>query len=231
LQGQSVQNQGHPNAQETKTLKNDRKKQRDLRVAELSINLVPEAGRRFSRAGRQAILASELHEAICLCMDKRLFMPTLGLLRSLIDTCVLGIWFLKYAKNEEITDSVAHLSTPEIVKNCFDGTDQSMFDFIFEELQGTKNELYRDVLHPSIHGDALHVGMRLRDQKSTKTWVHECVTRTNVVYVYFLLQVAVKIPPAELENYIAPVRLESIKRMGAMFKEPEWQGMADPLSE
>lgn len=215
----------------TRTLKTDRKKQRDIRVAELSINLVPEAERRYSRAGRQAVLAAELREAICLCMQNRLFMPTLGLLRSLIDTCALGIWLLKYAKDEEIADSVAHLSTPEIVKNCFAGTDQSMFEFIFEQLRGTKNELYRDVLHLSIHGDALHVGMRLRDQKSKKTWVHECVIRTNVVYVYFLSQMAANIPPAELKDYIAPVKVESIKRMGAMFKEPEWRGMADPLSE
>jgi hypothetical protein len=193
-------------------------------VAELSINLVPEAERRSSRSARQAILASELHEAIGLCMEKSLFMPTLALLRSLIDTCVLGIWFLKYAKDEEIVDSVAHLSTPEIVKNCFDARDQVMFDFIFEELEGTRNQLYRDVLHPSIHGDALHVAMRLRDQKSKKTWVHECIIRTNVIYVYFFLQFGIKLPK-ELK-----VNLARVKAMMAMFEGPEWR-MADPLSE
>jgi hypothetical protein len=210
--------------------KDDRKKQRDLRVADLSINLIPEEGRRSSRSASQAILASELHEAISLCLENRLFMPTLALLRSLIDTCVLGIWFLKYAKDDEIVDSVAYLSTPEIIRNNFDTRDQEMFDFIFEEIQGTNNQLYRDVLHPSIHGDALHVAMRLRDQKSTKTWVHRCIVHTNVVYVYFLLQFAGKIPE-ELKNYIDAERVQSIKRMNAMFKEPEWQGMADPLSE
>jgi hypothetical protein len=218
-----------PNTHKKKQTESDRKKQRDLRVAELSINVIPEESRRSSRSASQAILASELHEAVCLCMEKRLFMPTIGLLRSLIDTCVLGIWFLKYAKDEEIVDSVAHLSTPEIVKSCFNARDQAMFDFIFEELEGTTNQLYRDVLHPSIHGDALHVGMRLRDQKSTKTWVHECITRANVVYIYFLLQFGVKIPE-ELKKYINTPRVESIKRMTAMFEQPEWRGMADPLS-
>jgi hypothetical protein len=42
-----------------------------------------------------------------------------ALLRSLIDTCVLAIWFLRYATDEEIRDSVAHLSIPEIVKKRF----------------------------------------------------------------------------------------------------------------
>jgi hypothetical protein len=43
-------------------------------------------------------------------------MPLAALLRSLIDTSVLGIWFLKYAKDEAITESVAHLSTPDLVR-------------------------------------------------------------------------------------------------------------------
>jgi hypothetical protein len=105
----------------------ERKKTRDLRVADLSIKLIPEEDQRASRSAAQAILASELHEAICLCLQNRLFMPTLALLRSLIDTCVLGIWFSKYAKDTEVVDSVAHLSTPEIVEKQFDKPDRAMF--------------------------------------------------------------------------------------------------------
>jgi hypothetical protein len=221
-----------PNTQKKAKVKVDRKKQRDLRVAELSINLIPEENRRSSRAASQAILASELHEAICLCLENNLFMPTFALIRSLIDTCALGIWFLKYAKDEEIIDSVAHLSTPEIVKTCFDARDQVMFGFIFEEIQGTNNQVYRDVLHPSIHGDALHVAMRLRDKKSTKTWVHKCVVNTNAIYIYFFLQFGVdgKLPE-ELNKYMNAARVQSMKRLNAMFEKPEWRGMADPLSE
>jgi len=53
-------------------------------------------------------------------------MPLTALLRSLIDTCVLGIWFLKYAKDEEVADSVAHLSMPEMVKSRFLAEDRML---------------------------------------------------------------------------------------------------------
>jgi hypothetical protein len=59
-----------------------------------------------------------------------------------------------------------------------------MFAFVFEEVRETD---YRDVLHPSIHGDALHIAMRLRDGNSKKMWVHK-----RILYeprpTHFLLQ-------------------------------------------
>ena len=102
------------NTQKSKQV--DRRKRRDQKVADLSISLVPKEDQRSPRSLNQALLAGELHDAVFLCLKDKKLMPLAALLHSLIDTCVLGIWFLKYAKDEEITDSVAHLSTPEIVK-------------------------------------------------------------------------------------------------------------------
>jgi hypothetical protein len=144
----------------------DRKKIRDRKVAALSLDLTPPENQRAIRALNRALLAGELHDAMTLCLKSNLLMPLAALLRSLIDTSVLGIWLLKYATDEAAKDSVAHLSTVEIVQRSFDLEDKTMFAFIFEAVNGTDHEFYRDVLHPSIHGDALHIAMRVRDQES-----------------------------------------------------------------
>ncbi|WP_058186187.1 hypothetical protein [Terracidiphilus gabretensis] len=193
------------------------KKKRDERIADLSINLIPKERRREVRAANQALLASELQEAVRICLENDLLMPTPTLLRSLIDTCVLGVWILKYAKDGEVTDSVAHLNTPALVKEQFKDRDQQMFDFMFEKVKGTENELYRDVLHPSVHGDALHVAMRMRDKESEKAWIHRCIVHTNVVFSYFLLQFKGKLPP-ELNEALTGSGLESVKKMNALLR-------------
>lgn len=140
----------------------ERTKKRDDRVAAMSLHRFPATEQRSVRALNQALVAGELYDVIILCVKNKKFMPLAALLRNLIDTCVLGIWFLKYAKNEEIAERVAHLSTPEMVKSRFVGEDQLAFAFMFQCVKGTDHEFYRDVLHPSIHGDGLHIAMRLR---------------------------------------------------------------------
>jgi hypothetical protein len=110
----------------------DRKSLRDKRVAALSLDLVNPEGRRSTRALTQALLAGELHDAIILCVKADLPMPLASLLRSLIDTAVLGIWLVKYALSEEVAESVASLSTPETIKERFDPEDRKMFAFVFE---------------------------------------------------------------------------------------------------
>lgn len=210
----------------------DRRKKRDQRVAASSITLVPVANQRSARSLNQALLAGELHDATVLCLKERLVMPTAALLRSLIDTCVLGIWFLRYATDEEIRDSVAHLSTPEIVKKRFVNEDQRMFAFVFEEVRGTDHQFYRDVLHPSIHGDALHIAMRLRDDNSRKTWVHKCIFHANHVYTHFLLQLAQSGQvPAHLHEYFKNESTKSLQAMAALLKHPDWQGVDEHLCE
>ncbi len=94
----------------------ERRRKRDTRVAALSISQIPKENQRSTRSLNQALLAGELQDAIILCLKDNKLMPLAALLRSLIDTCVLGIWFLKYAKDEEIIESVAHLSTPDLVR-------------------------------------------------------------------------------------------------------------------
>jgi hypothetical protein len=138
-----------------------RKATRDKRVAALSLDLVPPENRRVTRILAQAQLAGELHDAIFLCLKDGLAMPLAALLRSLMDTAVLGICLVKYASDDEAAGSVAELSTSKLVRTRFtDNEDLRMFLFIFEPVQGTDHEFYRDVLHPSIHGDALHLAMR-----------------------------------------------------------------------
>jgi hypothetical protein len=57
-------------------------------------------------------------------------MPTAALLRSLIDTCVLGIWLLRYAKDGEVPDSVAHVRTSEIASKALTIVDLQSPDWV-----------------------------------------------------------------------------------------------------
>jgi hypothetical protein len=210
----------------------DRKRERDRRIASLSLDLIPQENKRATRSLNQALLAGELHDAIFLCLKESQNMPTAALLRSLIDTCVLGIWLLRYAKDEEVSDSVAHLSTPEIVKNVFVGKDQKMFAFVFEEVKGTDHQFYRDVLHPSIHGDALHIAMRLRDEKSRRAWVHKIIFHANHVYVHFILQFAESgLVPAQMHEYFKSESLKSLQMMTTLLNHPDWRGTDERLFE
>ena len=209
-----------------------RKKNRDRRIAALSLDLVPAENQRAIRALNQALLAGELHDAMALCLESNLLMPLAALLRSLIDTSVLGIWLLKYATDEEVRDSVAHLSAVDLVQRSFGQEDRPMFAFIFQPVKGTDHEFYRDVLHPSIHGDALHIAMRVRDQASKRTWVHKCLFHANHVYVHMLLQFAKsgKVPQ-EFKGYIRAESAKAIRVMTALLEHPDWKGTDEQLSE
>jgi hypothetical protein len=59
-----------------RSARSDRKKQRDKRVAALSLDLVPQKNQWTTRIATQVLLADELHEAIILCLKA-------GLLRHL----------------------------------------------------------------------------------------------------------------------------------------------------
>ena len=158
-------------------------------------------------------------------------MPTAALLRSLIDASVLGIWLLKYARAEDVSDSVAHLSTPELVKGVFTGKDQSMFAFVFEEVQGTDHQFYRDVLHPSIHGDMLHIAMRVRDEKSERNWVHKVIFHAYDVYVHFMLQFEeAGLVPLQERQYFENERQKSRQMMTALLNHPAWKDTDERLS-
>lgn len=208
----------------------ERKKKRDDRVAAISLHRVPQTEQRYVRALNQALVAGELYDVVLLCANASKFMPLAALLRSLIDTCVLGIWFLKYANDVEIAGSVAHLSIPEMVKMRFISKDQNAFAFMFEPVKGTDHEFYRDVLHPSIHGDGLHIAMRLRDDEATKTWVHKCLFHSSQVYIHLTLQFAESgLVPANLHDYFQKESLKSLQNMEALLKHPMWQGTSEQL--
>jgi hypothetical protein len=81
---------------------NIKKKLRDKRIAAMSIDRVPLEDQRATRAATQVLLARELHQAITVCLTEGLLMPVASLLRSLIDTSVLGIWFVKYGPKDQI---------------------------------------------------------------------------------------------------------------------------------
>lgn len=210
----------------------DRKSLRDKRIAALSLDLVAPDQRRSSRALTQALLAGELHDAIILCAKADLPMPLASLLRSLIDTAVLGIWLAKYARSEEVAESVASLSTPEIIQQQFDPDDQKMFAFVFEQVKDTDHQFYRDVLHPAIHGDALHLAMRIRDEASIKSWILKCVFHAHHVYCHFLLQFAKSgTVPEEYRVHIQAEGAQSILAMGALLRDPRWRGAEQQLWE
>ena len=183
------------------------------------------------RALNQAVLAGQLHDAIFVCLKSNLLMPLAALLRSLIDTAVLGIWVLKYATDQEVGESVAHLSTIEMVQR-FDQEDLPMFAFIFQPVKDTDHEFYRDVLHPSIHGDALHIAIRIRDEPSRRVWVHKCLFHSNQVYVHMLLVFAKsgKIPK-QWHDSIRDNSLAAIQMMDALLQHPDWRGTSEQLSE
>jgi hypothetical protein len=210
----------------------DRKSLRDKRVAALSLDLVNPEGRRSTRALTQALLAGELHDAIILCVKADLPMPLASLLRSLIDTAVLGIWLVKYALSEEVAESVASLSTPETIKERFDPEDRKMFAFVFEPVKGTDHQFYRDVLHPAIHGDALHLAMRTRDEPSTKAWILKCSFHANRVYCHFLLEFARSgVVPETYRAYIRAESEQSIRAMTSLLKDPRFRVAEEQLHE
>lgn len=89
-----------------------------------------------------------------------------------------------------------------------------MFAFVLEEVKDNDHQFYRDVLHPSIHGDAMHISMRLRDEKSRRTWVHKVIFHTNHVYVRFMLQFAESgLVPAQMHEYFKNESLKSLLMM------------------
>jgi hypothetical protein len=184
------------------------------------------------RALNQALLAGELHDAMMLCLKSNLSMPLAALLRSLIDTTALGIWLLKYATDQEVKDSVAHLSTVEMIQRSFDQEDMPMFAFIFEPVKGTDHEFYRDVLHSSIHGDALHISMRVRHEASRRTWVYKCMFHAKHVYVHMLLQFAKsgKVPQ-EFQDYIREETVKAVRFMATLLEHPDWKSTDEQLSE
>jgi hypothetical protein len=204
-------------------------KNRDLRIAAMSLHLAPEAMQRSSRVLTQLSLAEELHDAVGLCFENRLFMPTFALLRSLTDTHALGIWFLTYATEEEARDSVAHLSTPAIVQSCFIDIDRAVFDFIFEKVSGTENEIYRDVLHPSIHGDAMHITMRARDSEAGRVWTNKCVFHSHALYLHFLSELAKSqhgFP--DFHGYAKSEAIRSGETMNAVLTAAPWLETDEP---
>jgi hypothetical protein len=153
------------------------------------------------------------------------------LLRSLIDTTVLAIWIAKYASEEAVADSVAHLSTTEIWERHFDASDKNAFAFLYEPIKGTDHLFYRDVLHPSTHGDSMHIIMRIRDEGSSKTWVRKCCIHTHAIYCHFLF-VCVRLQMIP-EEYVETIRLESaqsLHRMKDFLTAPQWKEVEAQLS-
>ena len=100
---------GRMNQNSPGSARSDRKKKRDKRVAALSLHLGPLENRRTTRIATQELRADELHEAISLCLKEGLLMSIASLLRSMIDTTVRGLWFLKYSPEDRVTESVSDL--------------------------------------------------------------------------------------------------------------------------
>jgi len=209
----------------------NKKKLRDKRIAAMSIDRVPLEDQRATRAATQVLLARELHQAIAVCLSEGLLMPVASLLRSLIDTSVLGIWFVKYAPKDQIAESVADLSTAELIKHRFDDEDKKTFAFVFQRVKDTDHHFYSDVLHPSVHGDAIHLAMRTRDEASRKAWVFNCSFQADNVYCHLLLQFAKsgKVPDYMQEDVKADAA-KCIRRQRALIEHPQWKGTEEYLS-
>ncbi|HEY4048289.1 MAG TPA: hypothetical protein VGM27_15610 [Acidobacteriaceae bacterium] len=159
----------------------------DARIAALSLDLIPREDRRWTRALLQFSLASDVHKAIHLCLREDLTMPLAALLRSLIDTSVLGIWLVKYADDKEAQESVEDKKTLEI-EQIFNTEDRQVFAFLYEPVKDTENQFYRDVLHPSVHGDAFHLAMRTRNEAAKRAWSMKCQNGADQIYKHFLIR-------------------------------------------
>jgi len=211
--------------------RSDRKKQRDKRVVALSLDLVPQENQRATRIATQVLLADELHESITVCLKEGLLMPIASLLRSLIEATVLGLWFVKYSSEGQVTDSVSDLSTTEVIRDRFDDEDKKVFAFVFQPVKDTNHHFYRDVLHPSVHGDALHLAMRTRDEASRKTWVFNCSFQANSVYCHFLLQFAkTRKVPDYMKERVKGEAAKCIRWQKALLEHPQWKGTDEYLS-
>jgi hypothetical protein len=211
--------------------RSDKKKQRDKRIAALTLDLVPQENQRTTRIATQVLLADDLHKAITLCLKEGLLMPIASLLRSLIDTTVLGLWFVKYSPEDLVTQSVSDLATTELIRDRFDDEDKKIFAFVFQRVKDTEHYFYRDVLHPSVHGDALHLAMRTRDEASRKTWIFNCSFQANSVYCHFLLQFAKtgKVP-AYMKEHVKEEAAKCIRWQKALLEHPQWKGTDEHLS-
>lgn len=192
----------------------------------MSVDSIPSGNQRQLRAAIQYLLARELNEAMLACLKQDLCMPLACLLRSLIDTTALGLWLLKYAPEDQLTHSVAHLSTTHLVRESFDTEDQEMFAFIFKTVKNTDHEFYRDVLHPSVHGDALHIAMRLRDETSKNSWICTCSFYAENVYRHFLCEFDrnSRVPDYMKEEIKLEIHKCTRRRL-ALLKRPEFEGM------
>ena len=209
----------------------NRKELRDKRVAALSIELVSPGSRRANRIANQVVLAGELHEAIALCVNRGLLMPIASLLRSLIDTTVLGLWFVKYSSEDEVTKSVSNFSTTELINDRFDDGDKKIFAFLFQPVKDTDHHFYRDVLQPSVHGDALHLAMRTRDEASRKTWIFNCSFQANSVYCHLLLQfVETGKVPDSMKECIKEEVAKCIRWQKTLLEHPKFKGTNEHLS-
>lgn len=209
----------------------DRKKRRDKKIATLSIDLVPPKSRRIVRIANQVLLAGELNEAITLCLKQGLLMPIASLLRSLIDTTVLGLWFVKYSPEDQVTESVSDFSTTELISGRFDEGDKKIFAFLFQPVRGTDHYFYRDVLHSSVHGDAFHLAMQTRDEASRKTWIFNCSFQANSVYCHFLLQFAkTERVPDFMKEVVKKEAAKCIRWQKTILEHPQFKGTNEYLS-
>ena len=107
-----------------------------------------------------------------------------------------------------------------------------MFAFVFQTVKDTDHEFYRDVLHPSIHGDALHIAMRIRNYSSRRTWVHKVLFHTNHVDVHLMLEFAKSgLVPANLHEYFKTESRTSIGMMDTLLRHPAWIDTDEHLCE
>ena len=143
-------------------------------------------------------------------------MPIASLLRSLIDTAVLGLWFVKYSPEDQVSESVLDLSTTGLIRDRFDAEDKKIFGFVFQPIQEPDHYFYRDVLHPSVHGDALHLAMRTKDEASRKTWIFNCSFQANSVYCHLLLQFA---KTGKAPDYMKEHVKEATRQMHSLAKD------------
>jgi len=130
---------------------------------------------------------------------------------------------VKYSSESHVSESVSDLSTTEVIRHRFDDEDKKIFAFVFQPVKDTDDYFYRDVLHPSVQGDALHLAMRTRDEASRKTWIFNCSFHANSVYCHFLLQFAKtgKVPDYMKER-VKEQAAKCIRWQKTLLQHPQW---------
>lgn len=88
------------------------------------------------------------------------------------------------------------------------------------------------MLHPSIHGDAMHITMRARDSEARRVWTNKCVFHSHALYLHFLSELSKRQDEfPDFQGYAQSEAIRSGETMNAVLAAAPWLGTDEPTSK